>query len=62
MHYSRLQFLFHKQFVEGPFAYLQNLTRHYARIYGRVLSFTGAVYDFDMNGRADEPDVFWWVL
>lgn len=59
MHYSRLQFLLHKPFAEGSFAYLQNLTRHYARKYGRILSFTAAVYDFDMNGHADDPNVFW---
>ncbi|KAI6199874.1 Ectonucleotide pyrophosphatase/phosphodiesterase C27A7.1 [Aphelenchoides besseyi] len=58
-HYSRLQFLMHENFISGPFAYLQNITRHYAEKYSRIVSITGAVYDFDMNGLADEPDVFW---
>ncbi|KAI6189792.1 Ectonucleotide pyrophosphatase/phosphodiesterase C27A7.1 [Aphelenchoides bicaudatus] len=59
MHYNRLQFLLYDEFVKGPFAYLQNLTIQYARKYSRILSFTGAVYDFDMNGLADSQDVFW---
>lgn len=58
-HYNRLQFLLHRQVVDGPFLYLQNLTSHYARRYSRILSFTGAVYDFDMNGIADDQTVFW---
>lgn len=59
VHYNRLQFLMYKEFANGPFAYLQNLTRHYAKHYSRILVFTGAVYDWDMNGIADDESVFW---
>ncbi|KAI6219149.1 Ectonucleotide pyrophosphatase/phosphodiesterase C27A7.1 [Aphelenchoides fujianensis] len=57
--YNRLQFLLHDEFVAGPFVFLQNLTRHYARRYGRLVAITGVVYDFDLNGIADDLGVFW---
>lgn len=43
----------------GPFAYLQNLTREYTQRYTRMISISGAVFDLDMNGVADDDSVYW---
>ncbi|KAH7730345.1 Protein C27A7.1 a [Aphelenchoides avenae] len=56
---NRLQFELYKDFINGPLAYLQNLTREYVQRYTRIVSITGTVYDLDMNGIADDANVYW---
>uniref|UniRef100_A0A914EIC5 Uncharacterized protein n=1 Tax=Acrobeloides nanus TaxID=290746 RepID=A0A914EIC5_9BILA len=56
---NRLEFLLYKNFIHGPFTYLQNLTNSYIKKYSRLISITGTIYDLDMNGRADDRATFW---
>uniref|UniRef100_A0A7E4ZZ53 NUC domain-containing protein n=1 Tax=Panagrellus redivivus TaxID=6233 RepID=A0A7E4ZZ53_PANRE len=51
----RVRAVLRPDFVNGPFAYLQNLTQAYAKAYDRILVTTGPVYDSDLDGNADPP-------
>ncbi|KAI6171138.1 Ectonucleotide pyrophosphatase/phosphodiesterase C27A7.1 [Aphelenchoides bicaudatus] len=51
-----LQFLVYKNFAEGTLNWLQKWTRQYAKKYGKIGVLTAAVYDYNMDGLADEPD------
>ncbi|GMT12457.1 hypothetical protein PFISCL1PPCAC_3754, partial [Pristionchus fissidentatus] len=44
----------HSSFVKGFLAPLQERTHEYLLRYGRLLSFTGTIFDYDTDGRADE--------
>lgn len=48
--------------ILGPFKYLQNLTHVYSMKYKKIVSITGTIYDFDANGIADDPSIFWFFL
>uniref|UniRef100_A0A914HHL7 Ectonucleotide pyrophosphatase/phosphodiesterase family member 3 n=1 Tax=Globodera rostochiensis TaxID=31243 RepID=A0A914HHL7_GLORO len=52
--FAQLQFPMFGLFAEGPFTYLQNITRHYVRLFGKVVSITGTITDQDMDGIADQ--------
>jgi hypothetical protein len=40
-------------FVDGPFSSLQSLTKAYVSKFGKILSISGAIFDADMDGLAD---------
>uniref|UniRef100_A0A915DIR1 Extracellular Endonuclease subunit A domain-containing protein n=1 Tax=Ditylenchus dipsaci TaxID=166011 RepID=A0A915DIR1_9BILA len=56
---NQLNFLVYKNFNKGPFSFLQNATRFYAKKYGKITSITGTIYDFNMDGLADDQKTFW---
>ncbi|GMS82050.1 hypothetical protein PENTCL1PPCAC_4225, partial [Pristionchus entomophagus] len=43
----------HSSFVKGFLTPLQTLTHEYLRRYGRLLSFTGTIFDYETDGKAD---------
>ncbi|CAD5223357.1 unnamed protein product [Bursaphelenchus okinawaensis] len=57
--YSKLYTMMYKEFAEGPFAFLQNITKFYTQKFGRVVSFSGVAYDYNYDGLADSQDEFW---
>lgn len=57
--FNYLQFLIYNEFALESFNHLQNLTKVYARKYGRILSTTGTIFDYDSDGLADTTDLFW---
>ncbi|KAF8387314.1 hypothetical protein PRIPAC_76456 [Pristionchus pacificus] len=50
---SKSEIPLHSSFVKGFLSPLQTLTHEYLRRYGRLLSFTGTIFDYDTDGRAD---------
>ncbi|KAI1697337.1 type I phosphodiesterase / nucleotide pyrophosphatase domain-containing protein [Ditylenchus destructor] len=54
---THLQFLMPRIFIEEQFKHLQAATRFYTRKYKRIVSITGTIFDFDMDGIADSQKV-----
>ncbi|GMR60028.1 hypothetical protein PMAYCL1PPCAC_30223 [Pristionchus mayeri] len=50
---SKSEIPLHSSFVKGFLTPLQTLTEEYLRRYGRLLSFTGTIFDYDTDGKAD---------
>ncbi|KAI1723325.1 type I phosphodiesterase / nucleotide pyrophosphatase domain-containing protein [Ditylenchus destructor] len=57
--FNQQQFLFHNGFLTGGFIYLQNITQAYAKKYNRITTITGTIYDFNNDGLADTPEIYW---
>ncbi|KAI1700876.1 type I phosphodiesterase / nucleotide pyrophosphatase domain-containing protein [Ditylenchus destructor] len=52
---SSLQFLINTDFSRAQLSWLNNLTDKYAYKYEQVLSISGTIFDYDLNGVADDP-------
>ncbi|KAI1708959.1 type I phosphodiesterase / nucleotide pyrophosphatase domain-containing protein [Ditylenchus destructor] len=52
---SSLQFLMNTDFSRAQLSWLNNLTDKYAYKYEQLLSISGTIFDYDLNGVADDP-------